>query len=64
MNLQVANWGLPIAAISDFSKDEEMISGTMTTALTCYSFVLTRLLIVPWLTRQFFLSLVFMRFGM
>ena len=34
---QVANWGLPLAAIADLSKDEEMISGTMTSALTCYS---------------------------
>ena len=36
--LQVANWGLPIAALSDLrNKDEEYISGTMTTALACYS---------------------------
>lgn len=34
---QVANWGLPLAAIADISKDEELISGTMTSALTCYS---------------------------
>ncbi|KAF8350078.1 mitochondrial pyruvate carrier, partial [Amanita rubescens] len=39
----VANWGLPLAAMSDLvSKDEEMISGTMTTALMCYSFVFMR----------------------
>jgi hypothetical protein len=37
---QVANWGLPIAALSDLRKNEEMISGTMTTALACYSCVL------------------------
>ncbi|CAE7224484.1 unnamed protein product [Rhizoctonia solani] len=39
----VANWGLPLAAIADLSgKDEEMISGTMTTALACYSTVFMR----------------------
>lgn len=38
----VANWGLPLAAIADLSKDEEVISGTMTTALTCYSMVFMR----------------------
>ncbi|CAE6474760.1 unnamed protein product [Rhizoctonia solani] len=39
----VANWGLPLAAIADISgKDEEMISGTMTTALACYSMVFMR----------------------
>lgn len=38
----VANWGLPLAAIADLSKDEEMISGTMTTALACYSMVFMR----------------------
>ncbi|KAF8745594.1 hypothetical protein AX14_006913 [Amanita brunnescens Koide BX004] len=38
----VANWGLPLAAIADLSKDEEMISGTMTSALTCYSLVFMR----------------------
>ncbi|PWN21121.1 UPF0041-domain-containing protein [Microstroma glucosiphilum] len=35
----VANWGLPLAAIADLKKDEEVISGTMTTALACYSTV-------------------------
>ncbi len=35
--IQVANWGLPLAALADLKKDEEMISGTMTTALACYS---------------------------
>lgn len=29
----VANWGLPIAAISDLKKNPEMISGNMTVAL-------------------------------
>ncbi|GJJ13778.1 hypothetical protein Clacol_008035 [Clathrus columnatus] len=29
----VANWGLPLAALSDLQKNEEIISGTMTTAL-------------------------------
>ncbi|KAK7468882.1 pyruvate transporter mpc1 [Stygiomarasmius scandens] len=38
----VANWGLPLAALADLSKDEEVISGTMTTALTCYSMVFMR----------------------
>jgi hypothetical protein len=38
----VANWGLPIAALTDLRKDEEVISGTMTTALACYSFVFMR----------------------
>ena len=36
---QVANWGLPLAALSDLRKDEEVISGTMTTTLACYSYV-------------------------
>jgi len=27
----VANWGLPLAAIADMSKDPEKISGKMTT---------------------------------
>ena len=39
-HLQVANWGLPLAAIADLSKDEEVISGAMTTALASYSSVL------------------------
>ncbi|KAI6132843.1 UPF0041-domain-containing protein [Pisolithus croceorrhizus] len=34
--------GLPLAALADLSKDEEVISGTMTTALTCYSMVFMR----------------------
>jgi len=38
----VANWGLPLAAIADLRKDEEVISGTMTTTLACYSFVFMR----------------------
>ncbi|KNZ77447.1 40S ribosomal protein S11 [Termitomyces sp. J132] len=38
----VANWGLPLAALSDLRKDEEVISGTMTTALACYSMVFMR----------------------
>ncbi len=36
---QVANWGLPIAAISDLRKDEEMISGVMSPTLAGYSWV-------------------------
>ncbi|KAK0553793.1 pyruvate transporter mpc1 [Tilletia horrida] len=38
----VANWGLPLAAIADLKKNEEMISGTMTTALAAYSTVFMR----------------------
>ncbi|PWN40577.1 UPF0041-domain-containing protein [Ceraceosorus guamensis] len=37
-----ANWGLPIAALLDLKKDEEVISGTMTGALACYSLVFMR----------------------
>lgn len=36
---KVANWGLPLAALTDLKKDEELISGTMTTTLACYSWV-------------------------
>ncbi|KAH8997282.1 hypothetical protein EDB92DRAFT_1404172 [Lactarius akahatsu] len=35
----IANWGLPLAAIADLKKDEEVISGTMTSALAAYSCV-------------------------
>ncbi|OBZ79187.1 Mitochondrial pyruvate carrier 1, partial [Grifola frondosa] len=38
----VANWGLPLAALADLRKDEEYISGTMTTALAAYSMVFMR----------------------
>jgi len=38
----VANWGLPLAAIADLSKDPEVISGPMTTALGSYSMVFMR----------------------
>jgi len=39
----IANWGLPIAAMTDLiGKDEEMISGTMTTTLAVYSMVFMR----------------------
>jgi len=38
----VANWGLPLAALADLKKDEEFISGTMTTTLACYSMVFMR----------------------
>lgn len=35
---QAANWTLPVAALTDLMhKDEEFISGPMTTALACYS---------------------------
>jgi len=40
--LAVANWGLPLAAIADLKKDEDVISGSMTTALAMYSWVFTR----------------------
>ncbi|KAJ4411132.1 pyruvate transporter mpc1 [Didymella pomorum] len=33
----VSNFGIPIAAIADMSKDPEIISGRMTGALTLYS---------------------------
>ncbi|KAI0308224.1 hypothetical protein B0F90DRAFT_1620918 [Multifurca ochricompacta] len=42
----VANWGLPLAAIADLKKDEELISGSMTTALSAYSYV--SLMFSPW----------------
>ena len=35
--VQAANWGLPLAALSDLKKDEEIISGSMTSAMTVYS---------------------------
>ncbi|KAH7104785.1 UPF0041-domain-containing protein [Auriculariales sp. MPI-PUGE-AT-0066] len=38
----VANWGLPVAAIHDMGKDEDLISGTMTGALTIYSMTFMR----------------------
>jgi len=38
----VANWGLPLAAIADFKKDPEYISGKMTTALSFYSLLFMR----------------------
>ncbi|KAI0031153.1 hypothetical protein K488DRAFT_52716 [Vararia minispora EC-137] len=38
----VANWGLPLAALADLSRDEEVISGSMTSALTAYSMVFMR----------------------
>jgi hypothetical protein len=38
----IANWGLPIAAISDMKKSPEIISGRMTFALTCYSLLFMR----------------------
>ena len=49
---QVANWGLPLAAIADLKKDEEVISGTMTSALAAYSYVLPRLTVLIWLTTK------------
>ncbi|KAK2854155.1 hypothetical protein Q5P01_006816 [Channa striata] len=38
----VANWGLPIAALSDMKKSPEIISGRMTFALCCYSLLFMR----------------------
>lgn len=38
----MANWGLPLAAMADLKKDEEVISGTMTSALAAYSMVFMR----------------------
>ena len=40
---QIANWGLPLAAITDITtKDEKAISGPMTGALAAYSMVFMR----------------------
>ncbi|KAI9542680.1 mitochondrial pyruvate carrier 1 [Pseudochaenichthys georgianus] len=38
----IANWGLPIAAITDMKKSPEIISGRMTFALSCYSLLFMR----------------------
>nr|CAH7754077.1 unnamed protein product [Callosobruchus chinensis] len=38
----VANWGIPIAAIADISKDPKIISPVMTTALCFYSAMFMR----------------------
>ncbi|XP_065558840.1 mitochondrial pyruvate carrier 1-like [Artemia franciscana] len=38
----VANWGIPIAALSDLKKDPEFISGKMTLALCLYSAIFMR----------------------
>ncbi|XBW34888.1 hypothetical protein QEN19_000452 [Hanseniaspora menglaensis] len=38
----VSNFGIPIAAIYDLKKDEELISGSMTSALIVYSTVFMR----------------------
>ncbi|KAI8320890.1 UPF0041-domain-containing protein [Martensiomyces pterosporus] len=38
----VANWGIPLSAIADFSSSPEKISGKMTTALTMYSLLFMR----------------------
>jgi hypothetical protein len=37
-----SNFGIPIAAVADMSKDPELISGRMTGALTVYSAVFMR----------------------
>ena len=33
INILVANWGIPLAAIADMKKDPEYISGKMTTGI-------------------------------
>ncbi|KAJ1801323.1 pyruvate transporter mpc1 [Coemansia sp. RSA 2399] len=38
----VANWGIPLSAIADFSSSPEKISGKMTSALTMYSLLFMR----------------------
>ncbi|XP_022167457.1 mitochondrial pyruvate carrier 1 [Myzus persicae] len=38
----IANWGIPIAALSDVRKDPELISGKMTGALCLYSIAFMR----------------------
>ncbi|KAJ2772078.1 pyruvate transporter mpc1 [Coemansia nantahalensis] len=38
----VANWGIPLSAIADFSSSPEKISGKMTGALTLYSMLFMR----------------------
>ncbi|KAK6630474.1 pyruvate transporter mpc1 [Polyplax serrata] len=37
-----ANWGIPLAAISDIQKDPKFISGKMTLALSMYSLIFMR----------------------
>merc|ERR1712137_378645 len=37
-----SNFGIPLAAIADMTKDPEIISGPMTGALACYSAVFMR----------------------
>jgi len=38
----MANWGIPIAAVADLSKDPKFISGKMTFALCLYSAIFMR----------------------
>jgi hypothetical protein len=38
----VANWGIPLAAISDMKRDPDIISPKMTTALCIYSALFMR----------------------
>ncbi|KAE9408093.1 UPF0041-domain-containing protein [Gymnopus androsaceus JB14] len=47
----LANWGLPLAALADLRKDEEVISGTMTTALALYSMTFSRLVRLAWVVQ-------------
>lgn len=37
--MQVANWGLPLAALADMQKDESLISGVMSPTMAAYSCV-------------------------
>lgn len=38
-HIQVANWGLPLAALADMQKDASLISGVMTPTMAGYSSV-------------------------
>ncbi|KAL7753398.1 pyruvate transporter mpc1 [Sorochytrium milnesiophthora] len=40
--MHVANWGLPLAALADMKKDQELISGKMTLAMSAYSILFMR----------------------
>jgi len=38
----VANWGLPLAALADLKKEEDIISGSMTSTMIVYSCIFMR----------------------
>ncbi|KAH9381537.1 hypothetical protein HPB48_005488 [Haemaphysalis longicornis] len=42
LSFQVANWGIPLAALADIKKDPSIISGKMTAALCIYSLLFMR----------------------